>query len=168
MCRPGHSRGYRFRHCLYPEIRCCNHVRRLYRQPILVISWQSFWIRRSFPPRRINAKIDKGSGIIQGSFTQDSANALAIQLRYGSLPIPVKVVESQFGWCDAGRRIRFAAACSPASSAYSSVVLFMLHLLSPAGLHRRPGADRLRPVQPDALQTHPGRVILYPVLPVSS
>jgi preprotein translocase subunit SecD len=43
----------------------------------------------------INAKIDKGSGYIEGNFTSDSANALAIQLRYGSLPIPVKVVESQ-------------------------------------------------------------------------
>ena len=43
----------------------------------------------------INAKIDKGSGYIEGSFTTDTANALAIQLRYGSLPIPVKVVESQ-------------------------------------------------------------------------
>jgi preprotein translocase subunit SecD len=43
----------------------------------------------------INSKIDKGSGIIEGSFTSESANALAIQLRYGSLPVPVKVVESQ-------------------------------------------------------------------------
>jgi len=43
----------------------------------------------------INAKIDKGSGYIEGNFTADSANSLAIQLRYGSLPIPVKVVESQ-------------------------------------------------------------------------
>ncbi len=43
----------------------------------------------------INAKIDKGSGYIEGNFTADSANALAINLRYGSLPIPVKVVESQ-------------------------------------------------------------------------
>ncbi len=43
----------------------------------------------------INAKIDKGSGYIEGSFTADSANSLAIQLRYGSLPVPVKVVESQ-------------------------------------------------------------------------
>jgi preprotein translocase subunit SecD len=42
----------------------------------------------------INAKIT-GSGIIQGNFTQDSANTLAIQLRYGSLPIPIKVVESR-------------------------------------------------------------------------
>ncbi len=43
----------------------------------------------------INAKIDKGQGYIEGNFTSDSANALAIQLRYGSLPIPVKVVESE-------------------------------------------------------------------------
>ena len=43
----------------------------------------------------INAKIDKGAGYIEGSFTADSANALAINLRYGSLPVPVKVVESQ-------------------------------------------------------------------------
>ena len=43
----------------------------------------------------INAKIDKGQGYIEGNFTSDSANQLAINLRYGSLPIPVKVVESQ-------------------------------------------------------------------------
>jgi preprotein translocase subunit SecD len=43
----------------------------------------------------IQSRIDKGSGFIQGSFTQDSANSLAIQLRYGSLPVPVKVVESR-------------------------------------------------------------------------
>jgi preprotein translocase subunit SecD len=41
----------------------------------------------------ISTRIDQGKGIIQGSFTQDSANALAIQLRYGSLPVPVKIVE---------------------------------------------------------------------------
>jgi len=43
----------------------------------------------------INSKIDKGSGVIEGNFTQASANELAVNLRYGSLPIPVKVVESQ-------------------------------------------------------------------------
>jgi preprotein translocase subunit SecD len=41
----------------------------------------------------INNAITDGRGIIQGSFTLDSANALAVQLRYGSLPIPLKVVE---------------------------------------------------------------------------
>jgi preprotein translocase subunit SecD len=43
----------------------------------------------------INSAITGGQGVIQGNFTQDSANALAVQLRYGSLPVPVKIVESQ-------------------------------------------------------------------------
>ncbi len=43
----------------------------------------------------IKSKIPDGQGVIQGNFTQDSANTLAIQLRYGSLPIPIKVVQSQ-------------------------------------------------------------------------
>jgi preprotein translocase subunit SecD len=42
----------------------------------------------------INAEID-GSGVIQGSFTYQTANDLAIQMRYGSLPIPLKVLQSQ-------------------------------------------------------------------------
>ncbi|MHC1785008.1 MAG: protein translocase subunit SecD [Anaerolineaceae bacterium] len=43
----------------------------------------------------INSPITEGSGIIEGSFTKESANALSVQLRYGSLPIPLKVVESR-------------------------------------------------------------------------
>lgn len=43
----------------------------------------------------INSEIPDGAGIIQGRFTQESANALAVQLRYGSLPIPLKVVETR-------------------------------------------------------------------------
>lgn len=43
----------------------------------------------------IKTAITDGQGVIQGGFTADSANTLAIQLRYGSLPVPVKVVESQ-------------------------------------------------------------------------
>lgn len=43
----------------------------------------------------INSAITEGSGIIEGSFTNDSANALAIQMRYGALPIPFQVVESR-------------------------------------------------------------------------
>ena len=43
----------------------------------------------------INSAITDGKGVIQGQFTQEQANTLAIQLRYGSLPIPVKVVESR-------------------------------------------------------------------------
>ncbi len=43
----------------------------------------------------INSAIPDGQGVIQGSFTREEANSLAIQLRYGSLPIPLKVVESR-------------------------------------------------------------------------
>lgn len=44
---------------------------------------------------RIDSAITEGRGVIQGNFTPQSANDLAIQLRYGSLPIPLKVVTSQ-------------------------------------------------------------------------
>jgi preprotein translocase subunit SecD len=43
----------------------------------------------------INGAIPSGQGQISGSFTAESANALAVQLRYGSLPIPLKVVETR-------------------------------------------------------------------------
>lgn len=43
----------------------------------------------------IQNAITDGQGVITGSFTQDSANTLAIQLRSGALPIPIKVVESR-------------------------------------------------------------------------
>lgn len=44
---------------------------------------------------RINEAITGGEGYIEGDFTYETANALAIQLRYGSLPIPFKIVESR-------------------------------------------------------------------------
>ncbi len=43
----------------------------------------------------VNSPITDGQGIIEGGFTAQSANDLAIQLRYGSLPVPIKVVESR-------------------------------------------------------------------------
>lgn len=43
----------------------------------------------------VDEPITDGSGIISGRFTAEEANSLAIQLRYGSLPVPVKVVESR-------------------------------------------------------------------------
>jgi len=43
----------------------------------------------------INEPITDGQGVIQGNFTIESANALAVQLRYGSLPIPLKIVETR-------------------------------------------------------------------------
>jgi preprotein translocase subunit SecD len=43
----------------------------------------------------IQQPITEGSGVITGNFTQESANALAVQLRYGSLPIPLKVSQTR-------------------------------------------------------------------------
>ena len=43
----------------------------------------------------INSGITEGQGQISGNFTQQTANDLMIQLKYGSLPIPFKVVQSQ-------------------------------------------------------------------------
>jgi preprotein translocase subunit SecD len=44
---------------------------------------------------RIEGAIPGGQGQISGNFTPETANALAVQLRYGSLPIPLKVVETR-------------------------------------------------------------------------
>ncbi|MCJ7623342.1 MAG: protein translocase subunit SecD [Anaerolineaceae bacterium] len=44
---------------------------------------------------RINSAIPKGQGSITGNFNYETANALAIQLRYGSLPIPLEEVETR-------------------------------------------------------------------------
>jgi preprotein translocase subunit SecD len=44
---------------------------------------------------QINDPIPGGAGLIEGNFTFESSNALAIQLRYGSLPVPLKVVETR-------------------------------------------------------------------------
>lgn len=43
----------------------------------------------------VREPITDGRGVISGNFTYESANDLAIQLRYGSLPIPLKVAESR-------------------------------------------------------------------------
>jgi preprotein translocase subunit SecD len=42
---------------------------------------------------RIEQAIPDGKGQISGNFTNETANNLAVQLRYGSLPIPLKAVE---------------------------------------------------------------------------
>ncbi len=43
----------------------------------------------------VQTPITDGNGQITGNFTLETANQLAIQLRYGSLPIPLKVVETK-------------------------------------------------------------------------
>ena len=43
----------------------------------------------------IRDAITSGSGVISGDFSAETANKLAVQLRYGSLPIPLSVVNSR-------------------------------------------------------------------------
>ena len=43
----------------------------------------------------INGEIPEGKGVIQGKFSVDEANNLAVQMRFGSLPVPLKIVESK-------------------------------------------------------------------------
>jgi len=47
----------------------------------------------SYP--KVNAAIDGGSAVIQGSFTIEEAKNLAIQLNAGALPVPIKLVEQR-------------------------------------------------------------------------
>ncbi len=43
----------------------------------------------------IRSAITGGSGIIEGRFTIEEANRLVVQLKYGALPVPLKVIESR-------------------------------------------------------------------------
>ncbi len=40
---------------------------------------------------RIDSSIPTGEAVIQGNFTYDSANQLAVQLQYGALPVPLRI-----------------------------------------------------------------------------
>jgi preprotein translocase subunit SecD len=51
--------------------------------------------KRVISAPKIESQIPDGKGQITGNFTRDSANSFAVQLRYGSLPVPVVVVESR-------------------------------------------------------------------------
>ena len=44
---------------------------------------------------RISTAIPDGRGVIEGQSTLDEARALVLQLRYGSLPIPLREVETR-------------------------------------------------------------------------
>lgn len=44
---------------------------------------------------RVNSQISDGNAVITGSFTQEEAKTLALQLNAGALPVPVTVVEKR-------------------------------------------------------------------------
>lgn len=41
---------------------------------------------------RIQSAIPEGKGVIEGRFTREEAESLAVQMRYGALPVPLEVV----------------------------------------------------------------------------
>ena len=73
----------------------------------------------------IQSAILGGSGMIQGNFTVDSANQLAIELRSGALPVALKVVEERTVGPDLGRDSIHAGIIASAIAAIA-VVVFML------------------------------------------
>ena len=81
---------------------------------------------------RIDSAITDGQGVITGSFTVDDANSLAIQMRYGALPIPFKVVESRVIGPTLG-------ADSLNKSLVASMVGFAIVILFMAIYYRLPG-----------------------------
>lgn len=44
---------------------------------------------------QINSQISDGAGVITGSYTSETANEFAVQLRYGSLPVKIEIAESR-------------------------------------------------------------------------
>ena len=81
----------------------------------------------------IDSAITDGAGVITGSFTLEEANALAIQLRYGSLPIPIKVVESRTVGPTLGQE-------SVQKSLFAGIIGFLVIIIFMVLYYRLPGA----------------------------
>ncbi|YAI82666.1 MAG: protein translocase subunit SecD [cyanobacterium endosymbiont of Rhopalodia sterrenbergii] len=79
-----------------------------------------------------NTGITGGSAVITGNFTIDSANDLAVQIRGGSLPFPVEVVENRTVGATLGQE-------SIQSSIYAGVAGLILVLIFMAVYYRLPG-----------------------------
>lgn len=82
---------------------------------------------------RIESAITEGSGRISGEYTLEEANALAVQLRYGSLPIPLKVIESKTVGPTLGQD-------SLSKSLKAGIIGFAIVILFMAIYYRLPGA----------------------------
>jgi preprotein translocase subunit SecD len=73
----------------------------------------------------IKGAITGGSGIIEGRFTLDEAQRLVVQLKYGSLPVPLKVVQSSAVGPTLGRD-SVSRSLTAGAIGLLIVVLFML------------------------------------------
>ncbi len=81
---------------------------------------------------RIESAITQGQGSITGNFSYDEANRLAVQLRYGALPIPLRVAESKSVGPTLGQD-------SLRKSAIAGVIGFTVVILFMASYYRLPG-----------------------------
>ena len=55
--------------------------------------WRLCWMGTVYSAPRINTKISGGRAIIEGTFTTNEANDLAVVLRAGALPAPMKTLQ---------------------------------------------------------------------------
>ncbi|MCT7952679.1 protein translocase subunit SecD [Ancylothrix sp. C2] len=84
------------------------------------------------PAQFATTGISGGQAIIEGRFTVETANELAVQLRGGSLPVPVEIVENRTVGATLGRD-------SIQSSIYAGVGGLLLVLIFMAVYYRLPG-----------------------------
>lgn len=105
---------------------------------------------------RINSAIPNGQGIIEGSFTNQTANDLAIQMRYGALPVPFQVVESRVIGPTLGQD-------SLVKSLLAGAVGFLIVILFMAIYYRLPGFVAILSIGTYALIT----LALFKLIPVT-
>jgi preprotein translocase subunit SecD len=105
---------------------------------------------------QIHSAITEGNGEISGGFTYQSANDLAVQLRYGSLPIPLKVIESKAVGATLGQD-------SIRKSATAGIIGMLVVVLFMALYYRLPGVIADLALATYALVTF----ALYKTIPVT-
>jgi protein-export membrane protein SecD len=81
--------------------------------------------RKIISSPEISERIPNGRGSISGSFTREQADALAIQLRYGALPIPLRIESNQKIGPSLGEE-SIRQSVKAGAVGLSAVLLFML------------------------------------------
>ena len=104
----------------------------------------------------IDEPITEGTGIISGNFTVESANTLAVQLRYGSLPVALKVIETRIVGPTLG-------ADSLQKSMLAGIVGLIIVVLFMTIYYRLPGAVSILAILNYAVITF----ALYKIIPVT-
>jgi protein-export membrane protein SecD len=81
--------------------------------------------KRVISSPRISAVIEGGAGTITGDFTVEEARKLALQLRFGSLPVPLKIASTRQVGATLGE-LSIASSIQAGSIGLGVVLLFML------------------------------------------